>query len=89
MYKDSQITLLFKIEGSVKFKAEKKAKREAASFGFIWGLGITQIIKKIIQSNSKKFSLHGYVKKKKIVLDILIDSNITKLSEKLLKISLY
>jgi hypothetical protein len=48
----------------VKFKAEIKANREAASFDFIWGLGISQIIKKIIQSNSKKFSLHGYVKKK-------------------------
>ena len=48
--------------GSVKFKAEIKAKREEASFGFILGLGISQIIKKIIQFNSKKFLLHGYVK---------------------------
>ena len=49
----------------MKFKAEIKANREAASFGFTLGLGINQIIKKITQLSSKKFSLHGYVKIRK------------------------
>ena len=61
----------------MKFKAEKKANREAASFGLTLGLGISQIIKKITQLNSKNFLLRGYVKKKfiKIFLDILIDQS--------------
>ena len=47
----------------MKFKAEIKANREAASFGFTLGSGISQIILKITQLSSKKISLHGYVKK--------------------------
>ena len=61
----------------MKFKAEKKANHKTASFGLTLGLDISPIILKITLLNSKKFLLHGYVKKNfiKIFLDILIDQS--------------
>ena len=61
----------------MKFKAEKKANREAASFGLTLGLGISPKILKITLLNIKKIFATWLCKKNfiKIFLDILIDQS--------------